>query len=92
MSRPGSSYVGGKQAFALRSPASTLAVRNDRSPGEWSNRHEAAVRPELPCAKLATLGERYDQNPLAAIMAVDVGTSLPATTRLVPYLRAVAER
>jgi hypothetical protein len=29
---------------------------------------------------------------LAAIMAVDVGTSLPATTRLVPYLRAEAER
>ena len=29
---------------------------------------------------------------LNAIIAVDVGTTLPATTRLVPYLRAVAER
>ena len=29
---------------------------------------------------------------LAAIMAVDVGASLPAITWLSPYLRAVAER
>jgi hypothetical protein len=59
----------------------------------WSNRHEAAVRPELPCAKLATLGGAMTETRrLAAIMAVDVGTSLPATTWLSPYLRAVAER